>query len=208
EAQTTGMMTTRGTGGHHDDDLTDDVTTSDLPADDVICEQSDDTTLDVGQRDFEGALCEAVDRNKGSLTLKGQINMGADMTVTNTHMHDNRTINKTVQHHHGDIHHNVVNKFVKKGDVIHHHGDLHHTQLVHYNENEAGYEQIKDQSMAEVKADSGLFVETENYCSASRLLEQGGILVITGPRGSGKSCLGHALLRYFHTLDYTPLVLR
>nr|KAG5693975.1 hypothetical protein BaRGS_002273 [Batillaria attramentaria] len=134
--------------------------------------------------------------------------MGADMTVTNTHMHDNRTINKTVQHHHGDIHHNVVNKFVKKGDVIHHHGDLHHTQLVHYNENEAGYEQIKDQSMAEVKADSGLFVETENYCSASRLLEQGGILVITGPRGSGKSCLGHALLRYFHTLDYTPLVLR
>ncbi|KAK7479534.1 hypothetical protein BaRGS_00029251 [Batillaria attramentaria] len=133
--------------------------------------------------------------------------MGADMTVTNTHMHDNRTINKTVQHHHGDVHH-VVNKFVKKGDVIHHHGDLHHTQLVHYNENEAGYEQIKDQSMAEVKPDSDLFVKTENYRSASRLLEQGGILVITGPRGSGKSCLGHALLRYFHTLDYTPLVLR
>ncbi|KAK7475564.1 hypothetical protein BaRGS_00033197 [Batillaria attramentaria] len=56
--------------------------------------------------------------------------------------------------------------------------------------------------------DADVFVETDSYRRALYMMENNGIVVITGPQGSGKSSLGHALLRHFEMRDYTPLVLR
>nr|KAG5691000.1 hypothetical protein BaRGS_005127 [Batillaria attramentaria] len=56
--------------------------------------------------------------------------MGGAMTVNKNDYYDNRVKNKITQHHHGDIHQTVVNKIIKKGDII--------------MQEHAGYTQISD----------------------------------------------------------------
>ena len=50
-------------------------------------------------------------------------------------------------------------------------------------------------------------METASFREALEATARSGLLVLTGPPGSGKSCMGHALLRHYQAQGYTPLVL-
>ncbi|KAK7476877.1 hypothetical protein BaRGS_00031880 [Batillaria attramentaria] len=63
---------------------------------------------------------------------------------------------------------------------------------------------IKDRTERWITREQDVYVETEGHRRAVRQLQSRKVLVITGPQGSGKSALGHALLRHFST-DHTPL---
>ncbi|KAL8584987.1 hypothetical protein ACOMHN_043623 [Nucella lapillus] len=133
--------------------------------------------------------------------------MGGQMEITHHNYKDNRTVNKQVHHHQGDLHQHTHNHHVTQADVIHHHGDLHQSHHVHYSDNEAGYVQIKDQSELAMVRDEAVFVDTWAYRAALQQVSEGGVLVLRGPPGSGKTCTAHALLRHFKAEGYTPLVL-
>ncbi|KAK7469544.1 hypothetical protein BaRGS_00036450 [Batillaria attramentaria] len=73
----------------------------------------------------------------------------------------------------------------------------------------AAYQKIQDRTKTWISRDQTVYVETEGHRQAVRQLDQRGAVVITGPEGSGKSALGHALLRhYWRHHAHTPLDVR
>ncbi|XP_070206581.1 uncharacterized protein [Littorina saxatilis] len=131
-------------------------------------------------------FCEV--RSNGGLSLHGQeFHVGGEVNVTHAR-------NELHQHAHVTCK-TYARKLVEK------HVTFNNT------DNAAGYEQIKDQSRNEITLDEQLFVQTSSFNTAMDHLQQKGLLLIQGPPGSGKSALGHALLRHYEGQEYTPLVL-
>ena len=55
--------------------------------------------------------------------------------------------------------------------------------------------------------DEEVFVETGVFRTAVHVTSERGMLVLSGPPASGKSCLAHAVLRHHQASGFTPLVL-
>ena len=68
---------------------------------------------------------------------------------------------------------------------------------------------VSGQSRIEMTSTREVFVVTELYRRGLQGLSSSGVLVISGPPGSGKSCLAHALLRHHADHDdHTPLIVK
>ena len=67
---------------------------------------------------------------------------------------------------------------------------------------------VSDQTRSLLRKDEHLFVETQAFNKAVHSLTQNGLVLLTGPPGSGKSTTARGLLRHFERQDhFTPLIL-
>ena len=62
--------------------------------------------------------------------------------------------------------------------------------------------------MAEMNSTKDVYVETAAFRRTLERTENNRQVVVTGPKKSGKSCLGHAILRHYHEKGFQPLIVK
>ena len=62
--------------------------------------------------------------------------------------------------------------------------------------------------MAEMNSTKDVYVETAAFRRTLEGAENNRLVVITGPEHSGKSCIGHAILRHYHEKGFQPLIVK